>query len=96
MVGPGSTAYAGDLFLETDRYARLALAVARGESFGVVHAHDWMTFEAALAVAAAVHWLLVVQIHSTELDRAVPTPTAALWKLMPGNDGRQSRDRREL
>ena len=70
MVGPAATAYAGDLFSETERYARLALAVARGEKFGVVHAHDWMTFEAAMAVAAASGRPLVVQIHSTELDRA--------------------------
>jgi glycogen synthase len=68
--GPANTAYAGDLFSETDRYARLALAVARGEKFSAVHAHDWMTFEAAMAVAAASRKPLIVQIHSTELDRA--------------------------
>jgi glycogen synthase len=70
VMGPAQSAYAGDLFAETDRYARLALAVAKGEDFGVVHAHDWMTFEAAMAVAAASDRPLVVQIHSTELDRA--------------------------
>ena len=70
MVGPANTAYAGDLFSETERYARLALAVARGETFGVVHAHDWMTFEAAMAVAAETRRPLILQIHSTELDRA--------------------------
>jgi glycosyltransferase involved in cell wall biosynthesis len=70
VVGPANTTYAGDLFLETERYARLALAVARGETFDIVHAHDWMTFEAAMAVAAEKRRPLVLQIHSTELDRA--------------------------
>lgn len=70
VQGPAHTPYAGDLFSETERYARLAMAVARGEKFGVVHAHDWMTFQAAMAVAAASGKPLVLQIHSTELDRA--------------------------
>jgi glycosyltransferase involved in cell wall biosynthesis len=68
--GPAHSPYAGDLFSETERYARLAMAVARGEKFGIVHAHDWMTFQAAMAVAAASGKPLVLQIHSTELDRA--------------------------
>jgi glycosyltransferase involved in cell wall biosynthesis len=69
VVG-GANGYAGDLFSETDRYARLALSVAKGESFDIVHAHEWMTFEAAMAVAAESGKPLVVQIHSTEMDRA--------------------------
>lgn len=70
VQGPEHTQYAGDLFAETERYARLAMTVARGEKFSLVHAHDWMTFEAAMAVAAASGKPLVLQIHSTELDRA--------------------------
>ena len=62
--------YADDLFAETERYARLALGIARQETFDVVHAHDWMTFEAAMAVSAASGKPMIVQIHSTELDRA--------------------------
>ncbi len=70
LMGEANTQYAGDLFAETERYARLALAVAKTETFDVIHAHDWMTFEAAKAVAAESGKPLVVQIHSTELDRA--------------------------
>lgn len=62
--------YAEDLFLETERYARLALSIAQSETFDVVHAHDWMTFEAATMVAGVSHKPLIVQIHSTEVDRA--------------------------
>ena len=53
VIGPAQTAYAGDLFSETDRYARLALAIAQGEEFDVIHAHDWMTFQAGMALASA-------------------------------------------
>jgi glycogen synthase len=81
VMGPSETNYAGDLFSETDRYARLALAVAQGEKFGVVHAHDWMTFEAGMAVAAATGKPLIVQIHSTELDRAGVNANARIMEL---------------
>ena len=67
LIGQENTSYAGDLFTETDRYARLALAIANTESFDIIHAHDWMTFEAAMAVAAASGKPLVLQIHSTEV-----------------------------
>jgi len=69
-VSPEAGLYAADLFAETDRYARLAMSIARQESFDVVHAHDWMTFEAGMAVSVASGKPLVVQIHSTEIDRA--------------------------
>jgi glycosyltransferase involved in cell wall biosynthesis len=63
-------AYEGDLIAETHRYARLCLALARGEEFDVIHAHDWMTFPAGLTVAAYSGKPLVVHVHSTEYDRS--------------------------
>jgi glycogen synthase len=62
--------YAGDLFTEIQRYAALASEIARDESFDVVHAHDWMTFPAGLAVAGIKGVPLVVHVHSTEFDRS--------------------------
>jgi glycogen synthase len=62
--------YGGDLFNEIQRYAALAAEVARNESFDVVHAHDWMTFPAGMAVAALKGQPLVVHVHSTEFDRS--------------------------
>ncbi len=55
------------------------MTVARGEKFSIIHAHDWMTFEAAIAVASASGKPLILQIHSTELDRA---GTAANRRIM--------------
>jgi glycogen synthase len=67
--GPGQH-YTGDLFAEVQRYAMLAAEIARQESFDVVHAHDWMTFPAGLAVAGIKGVPLVVHVHSTEFDRS--------------------------
>ncbi len=69
VQGAGAN-YDGDLMGQISRYARLAVELARTEQFDVVHAHDWMTFPAAQAVAAATGKPLVVHVHSTEFDRA--------------------------
>ncbi len=69
VSGPGSH-YAGDMFAEVQRYAMLAAEIARQEDFDVVHAHDWMTFPAGLAVAGIKGVPLVIHVHSTEFDRS--------------------------
>ena len=66
----GASPYAGDMLQEVQRYAALASEVARQEEFDVVHAHDWMTYPAGLAVAALKGKPLVVHVHSTEFDRS--------------------------
>jgi len=66
----GPTIYAGDLFSEVHRYARLVAEVARQAHFDVIHAHDWMTFPAGLSVAALSGKPLVAHVHSTEFDRS--------------------------
>ena len=62
--------YSGDLVSESRRYAALCIDLAHGEDFDVVHAHDWLTFPAGMAVAAVHGKPLVVHIHSTEFDRS--------------------------
>ncbi|HZW06585.1 MAG TPA: glycosyltransferase family 4 protein, partial [Phycisphaerales bacterium] len=63
--------YRGDLIAEAERYARLVVALTRGEQggFDVVHAHDWLTYPAGIALARASGKPLVVHVHSTEFDR---------------------------
>ena len=71
FLGPNkSTTYSGDLFSAVQRYAMLAAEMSRRESFDVVHAHDWMTFPAGLAVSGIKGVPLVVHVHSTEFDRS--------------------------
>jgi len=62
--------YGGDMFQQIQRYALLAVRLALTETFDVIHAHDWMTYPAGLAVAAVTGKPLVVHIHSTEFDRS--------------------------
>ncbi|MDX2147256.1 MAG: glycosyltransferase [Planctomycetota bacterium] len=67
---PAGVGYGSDLVGDSDRYARLVVALARHEDFDVIHAHDWLTYPAGLALSRVTGKPLVVHVHSTEFDRA--------------------------
>lgn len=62
--------YGTDLYLEVHRYAAIAARIAMQEEFDVIHAHDWMTYPAGIAIAKMSGKPLAVHIHSTEFDRS--------------------------
>ncbi len=62
--------YGTDLFAEVGRYANRALHRFAGEEFDLIHAHDWLTYPAGLALAEATGKPLVVHVHSLEFDRS--------------------------
>lgn len=63
------TIYGRDLFSEVKRYALEARKIAEKEEFDIIHAHDWLTFEAGIAAKEVSGKPLIVQLHSTEYDR---------------------------
>ncbi len=67
--------YGRTLLAEVERYARAALALAQRESFDLIHAHDWMTFPAALLLKEHTGKPLVVHFHSCEAERRGPLAT---------------------
>jgi glycogen(starch) synthase len=78
---PSLAHYGGDLFTQVHRYAQLVSEVAVEEEFDVIHAHDWMTFPAGIAVAQMTHKPLVVHIHSTEKDRSGQNVNDRIYKI---------------
>ena len=62
--------YGGDLIGQANAYAHFCQDVARRVEFDVIHAHDWLTFPAGMAVARLSGRPLVVHVHSTEFDRS--------------------------
>lgn len=62
--------YEGDLMTQVERFARFCVAATRRLHFDVIHAHDWMTYPAGLAIARVSGKPLVVHVHSTEFDRS--------------------------
>ena len=64
-----SSGYANSLVEEVYRYGELAEDLAEEEEHDVIHAHDWLSFEAGIAAKRASGKPLVAHIHATEFDR---------------------------
>ncbi len=62
-------AYGNNLFEEVERYGAIGEKIAHMETFDIIHAHDWLTFKAALAAKKVSGKYLVVHMHATEFDR---------------------------
>jgi len=65
-----SQIYGCDIYEQVHRYAKKAEEIASVEDFDIIHAHDWMTYPAGIAVARASGKPLIVHVHSTEFDRS--------------------------
>src|SRR5581483_8970415 len=60
------------LYTQQERYERgvASLVRERGHEFDVIHAHDWLTFRAALRTKEFARCPIVVHVHTIERDRA--------------------------
>jgi len=67
---PLTGGYDGDLILAAERYAQFCVQSARALQFDIIHAHDWLTYPAGLALARLTGRPLVVHVHATEFDRS--------------------------
>ncbi|MDO1528835.1 glycosyltransferase family 4 protein [Fulvimonas sp. R45] len=68
--GDASALYGSDLGREVMRFAARVAAIAGRTRADLVHAHDWMTFPAAIAAADRHGLPLFLHVHSTEYDRS--------------------------
>jgi glycosyltransferase involved in cell wall biosynthesis len=72
---PEDKALAGNFFEAVHRYNQVVVAkvkaVAKAEGkFDLIHAHDWLTMEAATILKEEMGVPMVLTIHSTEYDRS--------------------------
>jgi len=80
-AGADAADYSGDLLGAADRYARFAAEATRGMQFDVIHAHDWLTYPAGLAISRLSGKPLVVHVHSTEFDRSGEHPNQQVYNI---------------
>ncbi len=73
--------YGPDLFEEIYNYAIVAETIARTYQFEVIHAHDWLTFPAAIAAKRITGKPLVVHIHSTDFDRSGGSVNPSIYDI---------------
>jgi glycogen synthase len=62
-------AFARDLFGEVERYALYAQAIARTETYDIIHAHDWLAFPAGVAAKRVSGKPLVLHVHLPSVDQ---------------------------
>jgi len=62
--------YGGGLLSEVTNYAKVAGEIAFKESFDIIHAHDWLTYQAGVAAKRVSGKKLVIHVHATEFDRS--------------------------
>lgn len=60
----------GDLFSQQKQYIHGVEKIIKYAEFDVIHAHDWLTFRAALKAKQITGKPLIVHVHATEFDRA--------------------------
>jgi glycosyltransferase involved in cell wall biosynthesis len=62
--------YGPNLFDEINNYAIVAKTIALENDFELIHAHDWLTFPAAVAAKKISGKPLILHVHSTDFDRS--------------------------
>jgi len=73
--------YGADLSAAIQRYSREAVTRLAEHEFDVIHAHDWMTFPAALRLRFARRRPVCLHVHSTSVDRgglSAPGPVGSI------------------
>lgn len=73
--------YGKNLFQEISNYALVATVLAHEHHFDIIHAHDWLTFPAALAAKAVSGKPLVVHVHATDFDRSGGSVNPSVYEI---------------
>lgn len=66
--------YGRTLIEEVERYSQIAKKIARQEKHDIIHAHDWMTYQAGINARKISKKPLIVHLHATEFDRTGGNP----------------------
>ncbi len=73
--------YGAHLNDEVLRFAEVAASLAQQRTFDAIHAHDWMTFPAALAIKKQSSVPLILHVHATEFDRSPKSPHQSIREI---------------
>jgi glycosyltransferase involved in cell wall biosynthesis len=75
------SAYGANLFFEVECYAKRVLEISKKTDFDLIHAHDWMTYPAAILLKEKTKKKMIVQIHATEFDRTGGHPNQRIYEI---------------
>lgn len=75
------SAYGANLFFEVECYAKRVLEISKKTEFDLIHAHDWMTYPAAVLIKEKTKKKMIVHIHATEFDRTGGYPNQKIYDI---------------
>ena len=82
VLGTGAVGgYSDSLMDDIDQFATRCVELTAAEPFDVIHAHDWMTFPAAMRLAHATGKPWVAHVHATEFDRTGEHVNQAIYDI---------------
>lgn len=73
--------YGSNIMHKIYLFTKLAEEIASDGNFDVIHAHDWVTFSAGLAIKKRTGRPLVLHVHSLETDRAEHATRNEIYRL---------------
>ncbi|MGM5488153.1 MAG: glycosyltransferase family 4 protein [Nanobdellota archaeon] len=79
--GEDCDVYGKNLYEEVHRFAHQAEMIEDLEGYDIIHAHDWMTYPAAIRAKERTGKPLVVHIHATEFDRTTGHCNPQIYEL---------------
>lgn len=59
-----------DIYQQQELFEHAVARIAEEKEFDIIHAHDWLTFRAALRVKEMKNCPIILHVHSVESDRA--------------------------
>ena len=69
LMDDGSEEYL-DIYAQVQLYEQAVATLVETADFDIVHAHDWLTFRAAMRAKEAKGCPVILHVHSVESDRA--------------------------
>jgi glycosyltransferase involved in cell wall biosynthesis len=74
--------YGKNIYKEIQAFAEfVAKITSKLKSIDIIHAHDWMTFPAALYAKFLTNIPIVLHVHATEFDRSGENPNSYVFNL---------------
>ncbi len=73
--------YGPNIMRKVAAYTDMVLQLVEKHEFDIIHAHDWITFPAALKIKQATRKPLVVHVHSLESDRVHPSARNMVYDI---------------
>lgn len=80
----GHDVYGWDIGYKVHLFAELADFLSRADDFQVVHAHDWVTYPAAIKIKERTGKPVVMHVHALETDRAGSEARNEIFELEKG------------